>query len=246
MNLFADSFAWIFDVSHWTTGPNILLRTGETLQASLPSVVIAAAVALPIGIAIGHTGKGRDVAILTGNVARALPTLGLLSILILLLGFGLLPITIVLVILGIPPMLAGVYAGIESVDERTVDSARAVGMTEWQIITRVELPLAAPLIIGGIRATSLQVIATVSVASAFAFGGLGLYLFYGLAQGDYVQLLAGAILITALALTVDGLLAVVQRFVVPRGVALGQADPNGPQNRARARRPRALQEGMQS
>ena len=246
MNLFAQAFGWIFDGGHWVAGPNILLRTGETLQASVISVVIAAIIALPIGIAIGHPGKGRGVAILISNVARALPTLGLLSILILLLGFGLLPITIVLVILGIPPMLAGVYAGIESVDRQTIDAARAVGMTELQIITRVELPLAAPLIIGGLRATVLQVIATVSVASAFAFGGLGLYLFYGLAQGDFVQLLAGAILITALALIVDGLLAVAQRFVVPRGVSLGRADPNGPQNRTRARRPRALQEGMQS
>ena len=246
MNLFTDAFAWIFDGSHWTSGPSILLRTGETLQASVISVVIAAAIAIPVGIFIGHTGKGRGGAILIGNAARALPTLGLLSILILLLGFGLLPITIVLVILGIPPLLAGVYSGIESVDKQTVDAARAIGMTEWQIITRVELPLAAPLIIGGLRAAALQVIATVSVASAFAFGGLGLYLFYGLAQGDYVQLLAGAILITALALIVDGLLAVAQRFVVPRGVALGRTDPNGPQNRARTRRLRALQEGMQS
>jgi osmoprotectant transport system permease protein len=119
-------------------------------------------------------------------------------------------------------------------------------MTEWQIVTRIELPLAAPLIVGGVRATALQIVATVSVASAFAFGGLGLYLFYGLAQGDYVQLLAGAILITTLALIVDGLLAVAQRFVVPRGVSLGRTDPNGHQKRARAPRPRVLQEGMQS
>jgi osmoprotectant transport system permease protein len=243
VNLFGDAFAWIFDAHHWTEGPNILLRTGETLQASLISIVIAAAIAIPV---IGHTGKGRGVAILVGNAARALPTLGLLSILILLLGFGLLPITVVLVLLGIPPLLAGVYSGIESVDKQTVDAARAIGMTEWQIVTRIELPLAAPLIVGGVRATALQIVATVSVASAFAFGGLGLYLFYGLAQGDYVQLLAGAILITTLALIVDGLLAVAQRFVVPRGVSLGRTDPNGHQKRARAPRPRVLQEGMQS
>lgn len=246
MNLFADAFAWIFDPSHWAKGPDISGHVLEHLAVSGLCVLIAIVIALPIGVAIGHTGKGRGAAILISNISRALPTLGLLSILILLLGIGLLPITIVLVILAIPPMLAGVYAGIESVDKQTIDAARALGMTEWQIILRVELPLAAPLLIGGLRATALQVIATLGIASAFAFGGLGIYLINGLAQADFVQLLAGAILITALALIVDGLLAVAQRFVVPRGVALGRTDPNGPQKRARAPRPRALQEGMQS
>lgn len=246
MNLFAQAFGWIFDPSHWKTGPDISGHLLEHLAVSGLCVLIAIVIALPIGVAIGHTGKGRGAAILISNVTRALPTLGLLSILILLFGIGLLPITIVLVILAIPPMLAGAYAGIESVDKQTIDAARALGMTEWQIITRVEFPLAAPLLIGGLRATALQVIATLGIASAFAFGGLGIYLINGLAQADFVQLLAGAILITALALIVDGVLAVVQRFVVPRGVALGRTDANGTKNRARARRPRALQEGMQS
>ncbi len=246
MNLFGDAFAWIFDPAHWTAGPDVSGHILEHLAVSAYCVVIAVAIALPIGVAIGHTGKGRGAAILISNVARALPTLGLLSILILLFGIGLLPITIVLVILAIPPMLAGAYAGIESVDRQTIDAARALGMSEWQIIFRVEIPLAAPLLIGGLRATALQVIATLGIASAFAFGGLGIYLINGLATLDFTQLLAGAILITALALLVDGLLAVAQRFVVPRGVALGRTDPNVPQNRVRARRSRALQEGMQS
>ncbi|MES1212431.1 MAG: ABC transporter permease subunit, partial [Leifsonia sp.] len=196
--------------------------------------------------AIGHTGRGRGAAILISNVARAVPTLGLLSILILLTGIGVLPIVIVLVILAIPPMLAGAYAGVESVDRQTIDAARALGMTEWQIVTRVEIPLALPLLIGGLRATALQVIATLGIASAFAFGGLGIYLINGVNTADYTQLLAGAILITALALIVDGLLAIAQRFVVPRGVAHGRTDQNAHQNRSRARRSLALQEGMQS
>jgi osmoprotectant transport system permease protein len=246
VNLFAQAFGWIFDPTHWTTGPDISGHLLEHLAVSGLCVLIAIVIALPIGVAIGHTGKGRGTAILISNITRALPTLGLLSILILLFGIGLLPITIVLVILAIPPMLAGAYAGIESVDKQTIDAARALGMTEWQIITRVEFPLAAPLLVGGLRSTALQVIATLGIASAFAFGGLGIYLINGLAQADFVQLLAGAILITALALIVDGLLAVAQRFVVPRGVTLGRTDPNGPQKRARTRRPRALQEGMQS
>ena len=244
MNLFGDAFAWI--VSHWTTGTNVSGHVLEHLAVSGLCVLIAVAIALPVGVAIGHTGKGRGAAILISNVARALPTLGLLSILILLTGVGLLPIAIVLVVLAIPPMLAGAYAGVESVDRQTIDAVRALGMTEWQIITRVEIPLALPLLIGGLRATALQVIATLGIASAFAFGGLGIYLINGVNTGDYIQLLAGAILITALALVVDGVLAIAQRFVVPRGVALGRTDQNGPPNRTRAPRPRALQEGMQS
>ncbi|MFC5501889.1 ABC transporter permease [Lysinimonas soli] len=246
MNLFVAAFAWIVDPAHWTAGPDISGHLLEHLAVSGLCVLIAVAIALPIGVAIGHTGRGRGAAILISNVARALPTLGLLSILILLLGIGLLPITVVLVILAIPPMLAGAYAGIESVDRQTIDAARALGMTEWQIIVRVEIPLALPLLIGGLRATALQVIATLGIASAFAFGGLGIYLINGLATADYTQLLGGAILITALALVVDGVLALVQRFVIPRGVVIGRSTADGPQKRARAPRPRALQEGMQS
>jgi osmoprotectant transport system permease protein len=244
VNLFGDAFAWIF--ANWTTGPNVSGHILEHLAVSGVCVLIAVAIAFPIGVAIGHTGKGRGAAILISNVARAVPTLGLLSILILLTGVGLLPVAIVLTILAIPPMLAGAYAGVESVDRQTIDAARALGMTEWQIITRVEIPLALPLLIGGLRATALQVIATLGIASALAFGALGIYLVNGVQTADYVQLLAGAILITALALVVDGVLAIAQRFVVPRGVALGRTDQNGPPNRTRARRPRALQEGMQS
>jgi osmoprotectant transport system permease protein len=246
MNLFAQAFAWIFDGAHWVSGPHIWQRLGETLSVSGISVLISVVIAVPIGVAIGHTGRGRSAAILISNAARALPTLGLLSLLILLMGIGVLPPVIVLVILGIPPTLAGAYSGVEAVDRQTIDAARALGMTEWQIITRVELPLAANLLVGGIRATALQTVATLTVASYFAFGGLGLYLIYGLAQADYVQMLAGALLVTALALLVDGLFAIVQRLVVPRGVARGRVDSDGPQKRARAPRPRALQEGMQS
>jgi len=251
------AIAWILDGSHWVGTPRpghpaILQRIGETLGISAVSVVIVVVIALPIGILIGHTGRGRTAAILASNVARALPTLGLLSILLLAIGINALPIVLVLVVLGIPPMLAGVYAGLESVDRATIDAARAMGMTEAQIVLRVELPLAASLLVGGFRAAVLQVIATTTVASAFAFGGLGIYLINGLAQNDYVQLLAGAILVTALCLIIDGLLAVVQRLVAPRGVPRDSSESASPKKGRRASRSGAvtgrtpLQEGMQS
>jgi len=134
---------------------------------------------------------------------------------------GYLPAIIVFALLAIPPLLAGAYSGVESVDRQTVDAARAVGMTEWQVLTKVEVPLGMPLVFGGLRSAILQIIATVTVGSLFGLTSLGTFLTNGLAQNDFVQLLAGAILVAALALILDGLLALVQRFVVPRGVSRG-------------------------
>jgi osmoprotectant transport system permease protein len=224
VNLILQGIAWIFDPTHWVSTadvPAIGVRLGETLYYSAVSLLVALIIAVPIGLLIGHTGKGRSAAILVGNVARALPTLGLLSILILLLGIGLIPPVIVLVLLAIPPLLAGAYSGVESVDRQVIDAARAVGMTELQILFKVEIPLSAALLIGGLRAASLQVIATVIVASYFSLDSLGSYIISGLASADYVQMVAGSLLVTALALVIDGLLALVQRFAVPRGVSLG-------------------------
>ncbi len=230
MNLIAQAFAWIFDPSHWTTTAR-LTGIPDTLDQHLAltglSLLVTVVVAVPLGLYIGHTGNGRAIAIAMSNIARALPTLGLLSILILLipnlpfLPAGYTSEIIVFALLAIPPLLAGCYAGLESVDRQTIDAARAVGMTEWQILTKVELPLGAQLILGGLRSSTLQIIATVAVASLFGQTSLGTYLANGLAQADYVQLTAGAILVAALALIVDGLLALVQRFVVPRGVSRG-------------------------
>jgi osmoprotectant transport system permease protein len=230
VNLIAQAFAWIFDSAHWRTTAQltgISDALSQHLVLTALSLVVAVIIALPLGLYIGHTGKGRNVAIIASNVARAIPTLGLLSILILPLAGvtfiapGYLPGTIVFAVLAIPPLLAGGYAGIESVDRQTVDAARAVGMTEWQVLTKVEIPLGMQLIFGGLRSSILQIIATVTVGSLFGLTSLGTYLTNGLAQNDFVQLLAGAILVAALALIADGILAIAQRFVVPRGVSRG-------------------------
>lgn len=224
MSIILSGFAWIFTGAHWATvdhGPGIALRIGEQVGYTLIALVFVVLIAVPAGLAIGHTGRGRNVAIIASNISRALPTLGLLSVLILLLGVGLLPTIIVLVILGIPPLLAGVYAGLESVDRQTIDAARAVGMTEFQILFKVEVPLAAALLVGGLRSATLQIIATVAVASIFGGGGLGRFVVDGQQQALYPKMYGGAILITALALAIDGAYAIVQKFVVPRGVSRG-------------------------
>ena len=185
------------------------------------SLGIALVIALPLGLFIGHTGRGRNLVIAVTSAARAVPTFGLLLFVILFTGLGLWPVVLVLVILAIPPILAGVYAGLESIDRSTIDAARATGMSEWQILGRVEVPLALPLIVGGIRSGALQVIATATIAAYVGLGGLGRFLIEGLALHKYELTIVGAVLVTALALVVDGALVIVQRIVVPRGVSRG-------------------------
>jgi len=216
VDLIIQGFTWIFAAAQWAGGGSIPVRLGEHLYYTGVSLAIAFVIAVPLGLYIGHTGKGRGVAIAASNISRALPTLGLLAVLVLVFGVGLLPAVIVLVILGIPPLLAGAYAGVESVDPQTVDAARAMGMTELQILFKVEIPLGAALIIGGFRAAALQIIATTVVAAYFGLGGLGRFLVDGQSQNDYPKLVGGAILVIALALVVDGVLALLQKLVVPR------------------------------
>jgi osmoprotectant transport system permease protein len=228
MNLVIQAFAWIFDPVHWTTtnlGTGIPDALTQHLILSGVSLFFSIIIALPIGFYIGHTGKGRAGAVILSNIGRALPSLGLLSLLLLLINdpswlpSGYLSCVIVFVLLGIPAILAGAYAGLEQVNRQTIDAARAVGMTEWQILIKVEIPLGAGLIVGGIRSGALQIIATVTIAAIFGQTTLGTFINGGNADGDYVQMVAGAILVAALALIVDGLLALVQRFVVPRGLS---------------------------
>ena len=222
--LFLQAIQWILDPEHWAAvnfQAGIAEELGAHLWLSFLALVFTAAVALPIGLYIGHTGRGRGFAIVVANVVRAVPTLGLLSVL-LLVSLALPPAVLVFVLLGVPPLLAGAYAGLEAVDRQTIDASRAMGMTEWQILRRVELPLAAPLILGGLRGATLQIIASVTLVSNFGINSLGDFILGGLAANDYVQMTAGAILVTVLALLVDGLLAVVQRFAAPRGVSRGR------------------------
>lgn len=212
MSLLADGAAWLADPAHWTGPGGIASRTGQHLWLSLLILALAAALAVPAGVLIGHTGRGRWLVTAITGAARALPTLGVLTLLGLWLGIGLRAPVLALVVLAAPSLLAGAYAGVESVDRQTVDAARAVGMTERQIVLRVELPLAAPVLVGALRTATLQVVATATVAAYIADSGLGRFLFTGLKSRDYPQMLAGALLVIALALFLDALLAVLQRL----------------------------------
>ena len=223
-NIFLDTFAWLTDPAHWSGSSGIGARLLEHLQYSALVLVIAAAMAVPAGLYIGHTGRGRVVAVAVAGALRALPTLGLLVLFALLAGSSLMPPVWALVILTVPPLLAGTYAGISSVDRTVVDAARAMGMTELQILFRVEVPNGLQVMFGGIRTAVLQVIATVSVVAYLPLGGLGRYLFDGLVLQDFPRMLAGSLLIAGLAVAVDLILAAVQRMMLSPGLS---TDPHG-------------------
>jgi osmoprotectant transport system permease protein len=228
MDLFGDTLAWIGE--HLANG-EIALRIGEHLFYTVISIVIASAIAIPVGYYIGHTGKGRDVAVAISGAARALPSFGLILFLISLVGVLQRPIAAFLafVILAIPSILAGAYAGIQAIDRSTIDAARAVGMTEWQILWKVEAPLGLHLLVSGLRAGTLQVVATVTLAAYINLGGLGYDILQGIPLRRDEQVLGAALVVITLALILDALFGVAT-IIVDRAV------PNG----SRIQRPKKL------
>lgn len=216
-NVFTDTFAWLASGNHWSGSAGIPVRLGEHLQYTGLVMLIAAAVAVPVGLYVGHTGRGRVPVIAVAGALRALPTLGLLTLFALLAGIGLMPPIWALVILSVPPLLAGTYAGIASVDRDVVDASRAMGMTELLVLFRAEIPNALPIMFGGFRTAVLQVIATVSVMAYINLGGLGRYLFDGLVLSDFPQMMGGSLLIAALAVAVDLVLVLFQRLFLSWG-----------------------------
>ncbi|MCE3550264.1 ABC transporter permease [Pseudonocardia sp. RS11V-5] len=214
-------FSWLADPAHWSGSAGIPARLVEHLWYSVLALALGAVVALPIGALVGHGRRGGFLIVGSANGMRALPELGLLTLLVLLMGIGLLPVTLALAVLAIPPLLAGTYSGVRNVDPGAVDAARGMGMREWQVLFKVELPNALPLILGGLRGAALQVIATAAVAAYVSFGGLGRFLIDGLRTRDYPQMAAGAVLVAVLALVVEGLLALLQRAIVSPGLRGG-------------------------
>lgn len=217
-----EMLAYFAQGATWAGETGIPARLGEHLWYSFLAVAAAAVLAFPVGVFIGHTGVGKVYLVSASNVLRALPSLGIMTLLVLLMGIGLLPPLAALVLIAIPPILAGVYAGVANVDPEVVDAARAIGMKDSRIILQVELPLALPLILGGMRGAILQVVATATIAAYVNLGGLGRYIFDGLALYDYGQVLVGAVLVTALALALDGLLALLVKAVSPARRAIAR------------------------
>jgi len=222
MNFFVDALSWLFDLTNWTGPDGIPTRIAQHLLFTMLTLLIAALIAVPIGFLIGHTGRGRGLVVATSGAFRAIPTLGLLTLVALWVGIGLGAPYVALTVLAIPPILAGAYTGFEAIDRTIIDAARAVGMSEVQIVRKVEVPLGLPLLIGGIRSATLQIVATATLAAYIADFGLGRYLFAGLKTRDYGEMLGGSILVILLAILLEGGFALVQKYIVPRGVTAGR------------------------
>lgn len=216
MNLFVEALEWLWDHANWSGPGAIPARTAEHLALTAAALGGAALIALPAGTMIGHARRGAAVVGGLVGAARALPTLGLLTLLGLALGIGVEAPLVALIILAIPSLFAGAYSGVQAIDPAVPDAAAAIGMTPRQVLLHAELPLALPVLIGGVRAATLQVVSTATLAAYVANVGLGRYLFAGLKTRDYPQMLAGALLVVALTLAIDLLLGAGQRAATRR------------------------------
>lgn len=207
MNFLQQALTYIFTADNWAGRSGLGARVLEHLHYTGVAVAASVLIAIPIGLAVGHTGRGSLLVVTAVDALRALPTLGVLLLGVLVWGLGLLPATVALTLLGVPPLLAGTYAGIANVDPKVVDAARSMGMSERQVLMRVEVPNALPLILGGLRTATLQIVATATVAAYASLGGLGRYLIDGIKVRQFYLALVGALLVTVLALILDALLA---------------------------------------
>ncbi|MET7298984.1 ABC transporter permease [Embleya sp. NPDC005575] len=220
MNVLGDAWDWLADGANWSGESGVWNRLTEHIVLTVVCVLIAVAIALPIALWLGHLGKGGAAAINISNIGRAIPTFAVLVLLGLSpIGMGDTATIIALVLFAIPPVLTNAYVGMRGVDRDVVEASRGMGMTGGQMLFRVELPLALPLIMTGIRTCAVQVVATATLAALVAGGGLGRIVTAGFDLQDNGQVVAGAILVAALALVVEGLFALVQRFTArkPRG-----------------------------
>ena len=208
-------FDWFDDRHHWTGSNGIPTRLGQHLSICAVSMFIACAVALPIGVALGHWRRGGLIAQNIANLGRAIPSLAILIIAVPIVGIGPRPAEVAMVALAIPPLLTNAYVGMLGVDEEIRDAARGLGMSGWQAVWRAELPNALPLILAGVRTASFQVIATATLAAEVASGGLGQYITQGLAVRDDVQVVCGSLLVVGLAVSVEIVIAGLQRLAVP-------------------------------
>jgi osmoprotectant transport system permease protein len=233
VGVISDTAAWLSDPLHWS-GPNgIPVRLFEHVAISAVSLLIALAIALPIGLWIGHTGRGAAMAINSANLWRALPSFAVIAIVLPITaqldpqaGFKIYPTVAAMIVLGIPPILVNTYSGVSGVDRDLVEAGRGQGMSETQLLTRVELPLAVPAITSGVTSAAIQIVATATLGAVFGFGGLGRYLVDGIAQSDTGQIFGGALLVAGLVVATGAVFAVLQRALTPGGLRRAEGSAN--------------------
>jgi osmoprotectant transport system permease protein len=223
VNYLRDGIVWLNDPLNWTNPGGLLDRLGEHLEISFWAVLIGCVIGWPIGIWLGHRGRGGGAVITVANLTLAIPTLALLTILPLTpLGFGKPPVVVALAVFAVPPLLANAYTGLRQIDPETKDAAAGMGLSGRQMLWQVELPLSVPYLAAGLRTASVQVVATAALAAFVNGGGLGEIISagfgIGMSNGGGGQIVAGGLVVALLALSVEGALAVVQRLVTPRAL----------------------------
>jgi osmoprotectant transport system permease protein len=223
MHTFVQVFDWLTDPVHWSGSDGIPVRVGQHLEISLAAVALASALAIPAGLFVGHIRKGEFVAVSVANLGRAVPSFAILVLAYLgflqvapSLAFGFGPTVVALFLLSIPPLLTNTYVGVQQVETDTVEAARGMGMSERQVLLRLELPLSAPLIMAGLRTAAVTVVATATLAALIGGGGLGRYIIDGFHTNDTVKVVSGAVLVALLSLVTEISFALVERAVRPR------------------------------
>lgn len=218
MSYFSDAWQWLISSQNWHGGNGIPERLAQHLEYTGIALAIALVIAIPVGLAMGHLRRGGFVVVTVANFGRALPTLGLVVLVFVLTAGSAAAWLVPLAALAIPPMLVNTYEGVLGVDRELTDAARGMGMTEWQILRKVEIPVALPLILLGIRTSAIQVVATATIAAYIGLGGLGRYIIDGLARNEYNVVAGGAAVIVLLALAVQGLFMLLAIVIVPVGL----------------------------
>jgi osmoprotectant transport system permease protein len=216
---------WFTDPANWTSSDGILTQIGYHLLYSALALAVALAIGVPFGIVIGYTGRGEAVVAGFANALRALPSLGLLVLLFLIISpvvagqlVYVLPTIVVLVLLAVPPILTGTYAGIQNADPDAVGAARGMGFTKRQILLRVQLPCALPLMISGVRSSTLQIVSTATIAAYLGLQGLGRFILDGRAQANFAEMAGGAIVVALLAIILEFSFAWLGRIIVSPGL----------------------------
>lgn len=216
MSLVGDTARWLLDGEHWQGPDGVPARLGEHLTVSGAAVAVAAALALPLAFWLGHVRRGGLLVVALANASRAVPTFGVLIVLVATpVGFGDRATVVALVLFAVPAILTNAYVGVRDVDRDVREAARGTGMSGWQVLRRVELPLALPLVLAGLRTASVQVVATATLAAYVGGGGLGRFIADGFGRADPPMYAAGGVLVAALALTVELVLGAVQKRVTP-------------------------------
>jgi osmoprotectant transport system permease protein len=219
----AQVWDWFTDPANWSGSFGIPARFVEHVTISGISVGLAALIALPAAMYIGHRRRFEFLVVSTANLGRAIPSFGLLFLFVILFGIGDEPIVLAMILLAIPPILTNTYVGIQGVDPDTLEAARGMGMSEAGLLARIEVPLAIPVIVAGLRTAAVQVVATATLAAVVAGGGFGRIITDGFAVRDLPQVFAGAMLVALLALATDLAFALVQRLATPRTTSQARA-----------------------